>query len=87
MPFALRPATASAPEPRRDASLNRGYDPKGPKCLYGTKYGFCSSNFSYGLGKYSPYGCLGPFWVRYSSNEPPQMKSAIPQFRTGILEI
>ena len=36
-------------------------DPKGPKYLYGTKYGFCSSNFPYGLGKYSPYGYLGPF--------------------------
>ena len=35
--------------------------PKGPKYLYGTKYGFCSSNFPYGLGKYSPYGYLGPF--------------------------
>ena len=28
--------------------------PKGPKYLYGTKYGFCSSNFPHGLGKYSP---------------------------------
>ena len=28
---------------------------------YGTKYGFCSSNFPYGLGKYSPYWYLGPF--------------------------
>ena len=36
-------------------------NPKGPKHLYGTKYGFCSSNFPYGLGKYSPYGYLGPF--------------------------
>ena len=27
--------------------------PKGPKYLYGTKYGLCSSNFPYGLGKYS----------------------------------
>ena len=35
--------------------------PKGPKYLYGTKYGFCSGNFPYGLGKYSPYGYLGPF--------------------------
>ena len=35
--------------------------PKGPKYLYGTKYGFCSSNFPYGLGKDSPYGYLGPF--------------------------
>ena len=35
--------------------------PKGPKYLYGTKYGFCSSNFPYGLGKYTPYGYLGPF--------------------------
>ena len=35
--------------------------PKGPKYLYGTKYGFCSSNFPYGLGKYSPCGYLGPF--------------------------
>ena len=35
--------------------------PKGPKYLYGTKYGFCSRNFPYGLGKYSPYGYLGPF--------------------------
>ena len=34
---------------------------KGPKYQYGTKYGFCSSNFPYGLGKYSPYGYLGPF--------------------------
>ena len=38
-----------------------GLSPKGPKYLYGTKYGFCSSNFPYGLGKYSPYGYLGPF--------------------------
>ena len=37
--------------------------PKGPKYLYGTKYGFCSSNFLYGLGKYSPYGYLGPFGI------------------------
>ena len=37
-------------------------NPKDPKYLYGTKYGFCSSNFPYGLGKYSPYGYLGPFW-------------------------
>ena len=35
--------------------------PKGPKYLHGTKYGFCSGNFPYGLGKYSPYGYLGPF--------------------------
>ena len=35
--------------------------PKGPKYLYGIKYGFCSSNFPYGLGKYTPYGYLGPF--------------------------
>ena len=35
--------------------------PKGPKYFYGTKYGFCSSNFPYGLGKYTPYGYLGPF--------------------------
>ena len=37
--------------------------PKGPKYLYGTKYDLCSSNFPYGLGKYSPYGYLGPFGV------------------------
>ena len=30
--------------------------PEGPKYLYGTRYGFCSSNFPYGLGKYTPYG-------------------------------
>ena len=36
-------------------------NPKGPKYLYGTKYGFCSSNFPHGLGKYSPYGYSGPF--------------------------
>ena len=41
--------------------LAQGSSPKGPKYLYGTKYGFCSSNFPYGLGKYSPYGYLGPF--------------------------
>ena len=35
--------------------------PKGPKYLYGTKYGSCSSNFPYGLGKYSLYWYLGPF--------------------------
>ena len=35
--------------------------PKGPKYQDGTKHGFCSSNFPYGLGKYSPYGYLGPF--------------------------
>ena len=39
--------------------------PKGPKYLYGTKYGFCSSNFPYSLGKYSPYGYLGPFGQEY----------------------
>ena len=37
--------------------------PKGPKYLYGRKYGFCSSNFPYGLGKYSLYGYFGPFGV------------------------
>ena len=37
--------------------------PKGPKYQYGTKYGFCSSNFPHGLGKYSPYGYLGPFGI------------------------
>ena len=31
-------------------------DPKGPKYLYGTKYGFCSSNFPYGLSKYAHMG-------------------------------
>ena len=36
-------------------------NPKGPKYLYGTKYGFCSSNFPYGLGKYFPNEYLGPF--------------------------
>ena len=35
--------------------------PKGPKYLYSTKYGFCSSKFPFGLGKYTPYGYLGPF--------------------------
>ena len=45
------------PAPHGPQSLN----PKGPKYLYGTKYGFCSSNFPYGLGKYTPYGYLGPF--------------------------
>ena len=35
--------------------------PKGPKYLYGAKYGFCSINCPHGLGKYSPYGYLGPF--------------------------
>ena len=44
--------------------------PKGPKYLYGTKYGFCSSNFPYGLGKYSPYGYLGPFGTRMASPHP-----------------
>ena len=39
----------------------QGITPKGPKYLYGTKYGFCSSDFPYGLGKYTPYGHLGPF--------------------------
>ena len=43
----------------------QGYGPqsglKGPKYLHGTKYGFCSSNFPYGLGKYTPYGYSGPF--------------------------
>ena len=44
------------------SGLGKGLpNPKGPKYLYGTKYGFCSSNFPYGLGKYSPYGYLGPF--------------------------
>ena len=35
--------------------------PKGPKHQYGTSYGFCSSNLPYALGKYSPFGYLGPF--------------------------
>ena len=39
----------------------RRKNPEGPKYQYGTKYGFCSCNFPYGLGKYSPYGYLGPF--------------------------
>ena len=37
--------------------------PKGAQYQYGTKYDFCSSNFPYGLGKYSPYGYLGPFGI------------------------
>ena len=44
--------------------------PKGPKYLYGTKYDFCSSNFPYGLGKYSPYGYLGPFGFRGKTARP-----------------
>ena len=43
------------------ASSGKPMNPKGPKYLYGTKYGFCSNNFPYGLGKYTPYGYLGPF--------------------------
>ena len=43
------------------ASSGLPIHPKGPKYLYGTKYGVCSSNFPYGLGKYSPNGYLGPF--------------------------
>ena len=42
-------------------TLRRNPLPKGPKYLYGTKYGFCSSDFPYGLGKYTPDGYLGPF--------------------------
>ena len=42
--------------------------PKGPKYLYGTKYGFCSRNFPYGLGKYTPYGYLGPFGLHNPPN-------------------
>ena len=49
-------ATAKAPP-----SGISGLSPKGPKYHYGTKYGFCSNNFPYGLGKYSPYGYFGPF--------------------------
>ena len=42
------------------------------------KYGFCSSNFPYGLGKYSAYGYLGPFGcVRYSS------RSSVDSSRRG----
>ena len=50
--------------------------PKGPKYVHGTKHGFCSNNFPYGLGKYSPYVYLGPFgyvnleWFQSSSNAP-----------------
>ena len=44
-----------------DAVVKSDTSPKGPKYLHGTKYGFCSSNFHYGLGKHSPYGYLGPF--------------------------
>ena len=36
--------------------VSRFHNPKGPKYLCGTKYGFCSSNLPYGLGKYTPYG-------------------------------
>ena len=43
---------------RRDKQETGQHCPKGPKYLYGTKYGFCSP---YGLGKYTPYGYLGPF--------------------------
>ena len=42
--------------------------PKGPKYLYGTKYGFCSSNFHYGLGKYSLYWYLGPLGSEQSKS-------------------
>ena len=44
---------------------NMGIYPKGPKYLYGKKYGFCSSNFPYGLGKYSPYEYLGHFGIGF----------------------
>ena len=44
-----------------ESTITREYTPKGPKYLYGTKYGFCGSNSPYGLPKYSPYGYLGPF--------------------------
>ena len=32
---------------------------KGPKYPHRTKYGFCSRNFCYGLGKYLPYRYIG----------------------------
>ena len=46
---------------RRGRAEQKCCFPKGSKYQYGTKYGFCNSNFPYGLGKYSPYGYLGPF--------------------------
>ena len=42
---------------------------KGPKFLCGAKYGFCSSNFPYCWGKYTPYGYLGPFGFLFQSFE------------------
>ena len=46
--------------------------PKGPKYLYGTRYGFCSGNVPYGLGKDSPYGYLGRFGC---ANSPERLSS------------
>ena len=57
----LMPGTPWRRSPR---SPFQSYTPKGPKYLYGRKYGFCSSNFPYGLGKYSLYGYFGPFGYR-----------------------
>ena len=49
------------PKSKRGGPFWGAPNPKGPKYQNGTKYGFCSSNFPYGLGKYSPYGYLAPF--------------------------
>ena len=61
--YTPRTNVGAQPQPRLLCSNNptTSASPKGPKYLYGTKYGLCSSKFPYGLGKYSPYGYLGPF--------------------------
>ena len=58
----MRSAGLGEPDMLHRKCFSRRY-PKGPKYLYGTKYGFCSSKFPYGLGKDSPYSYLGPLGV------------------------
>ena len=59
--IAMHPTLLVAVSPLDPEPDTLNPNPKGPKYRYGTKYGFSSSNFPYGLGKYSPYGYLGPF--------------------------
>ena len=57
----LQPMATFLQRAQRPTKISTGLNPKGPKYLYGTKYGLCSSNFPFGLGKYTPEWYLGPF--------------------------
>ena len=60
-------------------------NPKGPKYLYGTKYGFCSSDFPYGLGKYTPYGYSRPFGQESTRYRDGVVFLLVPTVECGIL--